>query len=485
MFDRYYNLAANPFQLTPDARFYFESATHRKALSYLGYGLAQGEGFIVITGEIGSGKTTLVGHLMATIDKSRLTAATIVTSALDADDLVGMAAESFGIKTSGRDKAAMLKAIENFLHDEARAGRRCLLIVDEAQNLSINALEELRMLSNFQLGGQALLQTFLLGQPEFRDRVQSEARLEQLRQRIIATHHLGAMERAEVEPYIIHRLSKVGWDGRPDITEEAIDRLYDETGGIPRKVNTLLSRLLLLGAVEQTDLLDDAMLAKVIADRDEDDAEQPQTATPAHVDDSIDDTEEPVPLAEATADEPQVEDDWVELEAIEQPDSELDAILQIEASAGADAPDVIDASDIVDAPVASETSEDQVQPMMEALADEETFDADEPEQASSPYAEWDEPADIVDAEEVDAGVNDAAMGEAATDYRAVDQDTIELLNALQERQQDMDAMLSEMRATVSGLEKRVVAQEDAIKQVLAMLIDWAEHGAPFEKNRAA
>ena len=136
MYDQYYGLSGRPFQLTPDPHYYFESGTHRKALSYLGYGLAQGEGFIVITGEVGSGKSTLVSHLMQSIDKVRLTAATIVTSQLDALDLVQMAAESFGIDTRGLDKAATLKSIENFLHGVARAGRRCLLVVDEAQNLT-------------------------------------------------------------------------------------------------------------------------------------------------------------------------------------------------------------------------------------------------------------------------------------------------------------------------------------------------------------
>lgn len=266
MYDQYYQLTGRPFQLTPDPQFYFESATHRKALSYLGYGLAQGEGFIVITGEVGAGKSTLVSHLMQSVDKSRLTATTIVTSQLDGLDMVHMAAESFGIDTRGLDKAATLKSIENFLHAEARTGRRCLLIVDEAQNLSIDALEELRMLSNFQLGSSALLQIFLLGQPEFRDLVRDAPELEQLRQRVIATHHLEPMEANEVEPYIIHRLTRAGWNGRPQVTADAFTALYTETGGVPRKLNTLMNRVMLMGAVEQVDLLDGGLVEAVIAD---------------------------------------------------------------------------------------------------------------------------------------------------------------------------------------------------------------------------
>ena len=266
MYDQFYGLSGRPFQLTPDPLFYFESATHRKALSYLGYGLAQGEGFIVITGEVGAGKSTLVSHLMQSVDKARLTAATIVTSQLNGLDMVHMAAESFGIDTRGLDKASTLKSIENFLHAEARTGRRCLLIVDEAQNLSVDALEELRMLSNFQLGSSALLQIFLLGQPEFRDLVRDAPELEQLRQRVIATHHLEPMEPDEVEPYIIHRLSRAGWTGRPQVAADAFSALYAETGGVPRKLNTLMNRVMLMGAVEQVDLLDGGLVVAVIAD---------------------------------------------------------------------------------------------------------------------------------------------------------------------------------------------------------------------------
>lgn len=266
MYDSYYGFSGRPFQLTPDPHYYFESLTHRKALSYLGYGLAQGEGFIVITGEVGAGKSTLVSHLMQTIDKARLTAATIVTSQLDGNDMVQMAAESFGIDTRGMDKAATLKAIENYLHAEARAGRRCLLVVDEAQNLAVDALEELRMLSNFQLGSSALLQIFLLGQPEFRDLVQKAPELEQLRQRVIATHHLEPMDADEVEPYVMHRLQRAGWTGRPQLTEDAFAALFEETDGVPRKLNALMNRTLLMGAVEKLDTFDSGLISAVVAD---------------------------------------------------------------------------------------------------------------------------------------------------------------------------------------------------------------------------
>jgi putative secretion ATPase (PEP-CTERM system associated) len=264
MFDNFYGLTGKPFQLTPDPAFYFHSITHRKALSYLGYGLAQGEGFIVITGEVGAGKSTLVAHLMGSIDPLRQTVGQIVTSKLDEDEIIHVVAQSFGIEVEGHDKASALGAIEGFLHAEARAGRRCLLVVDESQNLSVSALEELRMLSNFQLGSHPLLQTLLLGQPEFRATLQASPDLEQLRQRVIAAHHLEPMEKAEVEPYIVHRLQKVGWSGNPAFDQRVFSELHEASGGIPRRINQIANRLLLLGAVEERTRIDSAMLKNVL-----------------------------------------------------------------------------------------------------------------------------------------------------------------------------------------------------------------------------
>ena len=266
MYEEFYGFHARPFQLTPDPAFYFESLTHRKALSYLSYGLAQGEGFIVITGEVGAGKSTLVAHLMATIDPQRLTAAQVVTSALDGEEIIHVVAQAFGLMIDGHDKASALAAIEGLLHAEARGGRRCLLVVDEAQNLSIEAIEELRMLSNFQLGAQPLLQTLLLGQPEFRTLLQSSTELEQLRQRVIAVHHLDAMEADEVRPYIEHRLRLVGWTDRPTIADEVYPALYRATGGVPRRINQIANRLLLMAGVEEAEHIDLDLFTRVLAE---------------------------------------------------------------------------------------------------------------------------------------------------------------------------------------------------------------------------
>ncbi|SDA29174.1 XrtA/PEP-CTERM system-associated ATPase [Sphingomonas sp. NFR15] len=276
MYDDHYGLNGRPFQLTPDPRFWFDTATHRKAMAYLGYGLSQGEGFIVITGDVGAGKTTLVGHLMATIDRDRLHALRIVSTQIEADDLLRMVGNGLDLRTDGMTKAQLLTAIERALHTTARSGRRTLLIVDEAQALPVSALEELRMLSNFQAGGHALLQIFLLGQPEFRDRLHGSDRLEQLRQRVIATHHLEPMEREEVAPYMKHRLGVVGWSGRPQFTDDAFAALYDGSNGVPRRLNQLAGRVLLAGAIEQTDTIDAAVVNTVLADIANDVPERPE-----------------------------------------------------------------------------------------------------------------------------------------------------------------------------------------------------------------
>jgi general secretion pathway protein A len=266
MVNDHYGLSGRPFQLTPDPRFYFESSTHKKAMAYLGYGLAQGEGFIVVTGEIGSGKTTLTGHLLNTIDPLRIRAIRIVSTQLDGDDLLRSIAANLGVATERVEKAELLDQIEGRLIDHARGGQKTLIIVDEVQNLDHSALEELRMLSNFQAGEHAMVQLFLLGQPEFKTRLDQAPELEQLRQRVIATHHLTAMARDEIKPYVEHRLKLVGWTGNPSIEDSAIDPLLSYSGGIPRKLNNIMTRVLLMGSIDNRSSIDGPLVQAVVAD---------------------------------------------------------------------------------------------------------------------------------------------------------------------------------------------------------------------------
>lgn len=270
MYENFYNLTGRPFQLTPDPRFYFSSKTHKKAMAYLTYGLSQNEGFIIVTGDIGTGKTTLVRHLFDTLNPNEFVAAMIVSTQLSAEDMLRSVVAAFGLDSQASDKGQLLSRLENYLRDQFEKGRRALLVVDEVQNLSNAALEELRMLSNFQAGENALLQSFLVGQPEFRDRVFSAPELEQLRQRVIATHHLDPMEEEELALYIEHRLRLVGWDNNPCFTSDAVEAIYHYSGGVARKSNTLCSRILLYGALEELNDIDAEVVQMVIEDMDVD-----------------------------------------------------------------------------------------------------------------------------------------------------------------------------------------------------------------------
>jgi putative secretion ATPase (PEP-CTERM system associated) len=246
MYEDFYGLTAKPFQLSPDPSFYFASKGHTSAYAYLKYGVYQGEGFLVITGEVGAGKTTLVRTLLEELDVKTIVAAQIVSTQLEADDLLRSVAKAFGVRVSQDDKANLLATIEAFLLTVFQQGKRALLIIDEAQNLNARSIEELRMLSNFQCGDQALLQSFLVGQPELRTLMRSPS-MEQFRQRVIASYHLGPLDEAETRGYIEHRLHRVGWKGNPEFDPSAIRAIFVAAGGIPRRINALCNRLMLAG----------------------------------------------------------------------------------------------------------------------------------------------------------------------------------------------------------------------------------------------
>ncbi|MFT6916920.1 MAG: general secretion pathway protein A [Motiliproteus sp.] len=250
MYKSHFGLLTNPFQLSPDPDFFFGSAGHKRAMAYLQYGLGQGEGFIVITGEIGTGKTTLMRNLLKNIDPDHIIAAQLVTTRLEADDLLRLICSAFGLPAADRSKAALLLQFEDFLLRTHNAGKRVLLVVDEAQNLSSDAVEELRMLSNFQLTDSPLLQSFLLGQPELRRMIQRPD-MEQFRQRIIAFCHLKPLETAEVKEYILWRLTVAGWVQNPKFTDTTFAVIQGHTGGVPRRLNIFCDRLLLFCYLEE------------------------------------------------------------------------------------------------------------------------------------------------------------------------------------------------------------------------------------------
>ncbi len=269
MYETFYKLEAKPFQLNPDPRFFFGSSGHKRVLAYLRYGIAQGEGFVVVTGEVGAGKTTLIRTLLQELSKDRkLVIGQLVTTQLDPDQLLGMIAGAFGVEHDGLSKAALIRRLEAFLIRQAHTGKRVLLIVDEAQNIPLKSLEEMRMLSNLQVGTRSLLQSVLLGQAEFRDLLRSQDS-EQLRQRIIASHHLGPLNLEETQGYIEHRLGHVGWSGDPEFTTEAYAGIYDFTGGVPRRINTLCDRVLLYGYLEELHQIDGEIVRRVTEELDQ------------------------------------------------------------------------------------------------------------------------------------------------------------------------------------------------------------------------
>jgi putative secretion ATPase (PEP-CTERM system associated) len=264
MYERYYNFTGSPFQLTPDTRFFYGSRGHSRAIAHLTFGLAQDEGFIIVTGEVGAGKTTLIERLVSQLDRDTYVVARINTTQVSSNDLFRLALAGFGVSGVGVEgeeasKSTLLLRFEEALREHRLAGRRCLLIVDEVQNLTLPALEELRMLSNITEGGRASLQTILMGQPQFR-RMLASPDLDQLRQRVLASYHLGPLTREETRAYVEHRLSTVGWCGNPLWKDPAFAAVHDHTGGIPRRINRLCGRVLLYGALERADTITAAIV---------------------------------------------------------------------------------------------------------------------------------------------------------------------------------------------------------------------------------
>ncbi len=274
MYESYYGLTGKPFQLNPDPTFFYGSRGHKRALAYLQYGLYQGEGFIVITGEVGAGKTTLVRSLLDQLDQRKFVAAQLVSTQLDADDMLRAVAHALGLSPSGYDKARLLAEIERFLMSLASENRQALLIVDEAQNLTPRAVEELRMLSNFQVGDHALLQSFLVGQPELRLMMRSP-HMQQLRQRVIASYHLGPMDRQETEAYIKHRLTRVRWTGDPEFDASSFDAVYEHTSGVPRRINTLCNRVMLSAYLSEGHLVAASDVEAVVTEIKEELGDEP------------------------------------------------------------------------------------------------------------------------------------------------------------------------------------------------------------------
>jgi putative secretion ATPase (PEP-CTERM system associated) len=267
MYERFFGLSAKPFQLNPDPDFFFGSKGHRRAMAYLEYGLHQGEGFIVITGEVGAGKTTLLRGLLRRIPGDTVVPGQIVSTQVDSEDLLRLVAATFGVPIEGADKSTLLVRLQSHFEGLHADGRRALLIVDEAQNLSPRAVEELRMLSNFQDGTRSLVQSFLVGQPEFRGILQ-RPEMRQLKQRVTASYHLGPLDADETQRYIEHRLGHVGWRQDPAFDADAFAPIHQATDGIPRRINAVCDRLLLSAFLSERHAITAADVAAVVEEMD-------------------------------------------------------------------------------------------------------------------------------------------------------------------------------------------------------------------------
>lgn len=264
MFRSFYGLAEKPFDIIPNPGVLYRSEKHSQALTYLRYGFSENIGFVLFTGEIGTGKTTLIKYLLTELTDD-VEVAVVFNTNVDAEELLRLILIELEVEGVGQDKSRNLDLLNQHLIDVYSQGRRCLLIIDEAQNLSSESLEEVRLLSNLQTDTQPLLQIILAGQPELRDIIQGPG-LEQLAQRVAITYHLVPLSREEMGEYIRYRLKKAGAQNNDLFDEGALDLLHEYTGGIPRSVNVMCNAALVYGYADSMETISREVVEQVIGD---------------------------------------------------------------------------------------------------------------------------------------------------------------------------------------------------------------------------
>ncbi len=262
MYLEFYGLKQSPFDITPNPRFLFHSTKHQEAFNHLLYGIRERKGFVQLTGEVGAGKTTLCRALLEQLD-GHFSTALILNPVLSGDELMKAIATEYGLDVKGKDRLETMATISDYLLRQTLAGKETVLIVDEAQNLTEELLEQVRLISNIETDDRKLLQIVLMGQPELRERLNSH-KLRQLRQRITVRYHLNPLSRAEVGQYIRHRLALAGSQGKPTFTAPAVWRVYKYSKGIPRLVNALCDKALLAGFVERSHRINYRLVGRAI-----------------------------------------------------------------------------------------------------------------------------------------------------------------------------------------------------------------------------
>jgi len=262
MYNQFYGFKESPFNLTPNSRFFFSSQKHTEALDSLVYAINERKGFVVITGEIGSGKTTVCRTLLSRLDR-HTHVALITNTHLNSKDLLMMVLEDLEIEFSNGSKAKLLSQLNSYLIDQIKQDNNVVLIIDEAQNLKPAVLEEIRMLSNLETETEKLIQIILLGQPELKQKL-ALTRLEQLRQRVAVYFHLSPLTEGETIEYVLHRLKIASGTDHEYITMEALQMVYAFSKGVPRLINQICDNAFLTGYVSESPLIDQRILREVI-----------------------------------------------------------------------------------------------------------------------------------------------------------------------------------------------------------------------------
>jgi general secretion pathway protein A len=264
MYEAFFGLQEKPFNLTPNPRYLYLSPSHREALAHLMYGIQENQGFMVVTGEVGTGKTTLLRTLLERLD-SGVKTAFVFSPILSLQDLLQYILNDFGLQTAATTMAQYLMQLHHFLIDQHAKGATTVLVIDEAQNLPLTLLEDIRMLSNLETTGAKLLQIVLVGQPELQHKLHTP-RLRQLRQRISVTCEIHALSGAETEDYIQHRITVAGGEGQAGFTRPALKAIHSHAGGIPRRINILCDQALLTAYAEGQQRISRRMVRQAVRD---------------------------------------------------------------------------------------------------------------------------------------------------------------------------------------------------------------------------